>query len=111
MYRISNLIEDAFRKNLRLAEQRRVAFDFDFPDPTLRIEHPSLLKEPLSTQLPLAVERAKSRVSFKVTRDGILIRDDGIPLTPNQVKDLSTDDAVTVKSRVGFGTEVRIKYL
>jgi len=110
MYRISAIIEDAFREYLPLAEKRRVGFDIDFPDPTLRVERPSVVRKPLFEQLPLAIKRANRRVSLAVTRTGVLIRDDGVALSPASAKELSSDENVTVKSRVGFGTEVRISF-
>lgn len=110
MYRISAIIEDAFREFLPLAEKRRVGFDIDFPDPTLRVERPSLVRNPLNEQLELAIKRAEKRVSLAVTKAGIVIRDDGVALSPSEVRELSGAENVSVKSRVGFGTEVRIKF-
>lgn len=110
MYRISAIIEDAFREFLPLAEKRRIGFDIDFPDPTIRISRPSIVRTPLFKQLPLAIERAQKHVSFAVKKSEIIIRDDGIALTPAATKELSSNENVTVKSRVGFGTEVRIKF-
>ena len=111
MYRISAIIEDAFREYLPLAEKRRVGFDIDFPDPTLRVERPSLVRKPLFEQLPLAIKRASKRVSLTVMRTGIVIRDDGVALSPAAVRELAGElENVTVKSRVGFGTEIRIKF-
>ena len=76
MYRISAIIEDAFRE-----------------------------------YLPLAIKRAQRRVSLAVTRAGIVIRDDGVALSPAAARELAGElENVTVKSRVGFGTEVRIKF-
>lgn len=109
MYRISAIIEEAFARFLPLAEKRGVGFDIDFPDPTMRIARPSLVRKPLFEQLPLAVERAEKRVSLAVTRTGVIIRDDGVALSPVAVKELCSDENVLVKSRVGFGTEVKIK--
>lgn len=111
MYRISAIIEDAFREYLPLAEKRRVGFDIDFPDPTIRVERPSLVRGPLNEQLPLAIKRAQRRVSLAVTKAGIVIRDDGVALSPAAARELAGElENVTAKSRVGFGTEVRIKF-
>ena len=87
-----------------------MGFDLDFPDPTLRVERPSLVRNPLNEQLKLAIERAEKRVSLAVSRAGIVIRDDGVALSPSEVRELSGAENVSVKSRVGFGTEVRIKF-
>ena len=111
MYRISAIIEEAFSEFLPLAEKRGVGFDIDFPDPTLRVERPSLVRKPLSEQLPLAVKRASKKVSLTVTRTGVIIRDDGVALSPAETRELVSDfENVSAKSRVGFGTEIRIKF-
>ncbi len=110
MYRISAIIEEAFSQFLPLAEKRRVGFDIDFPDPTMRVDRPSLVRKPLFEQLPLSLERAQKQVSLSVTKTGLIIRDDGVPLTPANAKKLAKQENVVVKSRVGFGTEVRIKF-
>ena len=64
----------------------------------------------MNEQLKLAIERAAKRVSLAVSRAGIVIRDDGVALSPSEVRELSGAENVSVKSRVGFGTEVRIKF-
>ena len=88
-----------------------MGFDIDFPDPTLRVERPSMVRKPLFEQLPLAIERAQRRVSLAVTRTGVVIRDDGVALSPATVRELVGElENVTAKSRVGFGTEIRIKF-
>lgn len=110
MYRISAIIEEAFSTFLPIAEKRRVGFDIDFPDPTLRVDRPSLVRKPLFEQLPLAINRAEKRVSLSVTGTGVIIRDDGIALSPDASRRLAEQENVTVKSRVGFGTEVRIRF-
>lgn len=95
---------------MSLAEKCGVGFDLDFPDPTIRVERPSLVRKPLGEQLPLAIKRASRRVSLAVTRDAVVIRDDGVALSPAAVKELVSSENVTAKSRVGFGTEIKIKF-
>lgn len=111
MYRISAIIEEAFREFLPLAEKREVGFDLDFPDPTLRVERPSLVRKPLLALLPQAVERAERKVSLAVTKTAVVICDDGVALSPSAVRELvSGFENVKAKSRVGFGTEVKILF-
>ena len=110
MYRISAIIEEAFSSNLRLAEKCGVGFDLDFPDPTLRVERPSLIRTPLLTFLPEAVKRAEKKVSLSVSRGAVVIRDDGVALSPAQIREMNPFEHVLIKSRVGFGTEIRIKF-
>lgn len=109
MYKISAIIEDAFRNALPLAEKLRIGLDIDFPDPTMRIERPSLLKNPLNEHLELAIRRAKKRVSIVVSRVSVVIRDDGVALTPDMIREITDAENISIKSRVGFGTEVKIK--
>ena len=110
MYRISAIIEAAFSEFLLRAEKRGVGLDLDFPDPTMRVERPSLIRGPLNEQLALAVKRAEKKVSLEVEKNVIIIRDDGVALTPQQTRELETFENVKARSRVGFGTEVRIAF-
>ena len=110
MYRLSAIIEEIFNKYAKLAEKRGVSFDLDFPDMTKRIERPSLVRRPLEVLLPGAIERAVKKVSLKVFPDYIQIRDDGVALLPSVLDEIRGGfENVLVKSRVGFGTEIRIK--
>lgn len=110
MYRISAIIEEAFSANLKLAEKHGIGFDIDFPDPTLRIDRPSLVRTPLNKFLPEAMKRAQKKVSLGVSKREVVIRDDGVALSPTAIKEMNEFDNVTIKSRVGFGTEIRIKF-
>ncbi len=84
-------------------------FNLDFPDVTRRIERPSLVRKPLDVFLAEAVERAEREVSLVVAKDCVAVRDDGVALAPAKVKEMSEGfENVKIRSRVGFGTEVKI---
>lgn len=110
MYRLSAIIEEIYQKYARLAEKRNIRFNLDFPDITRRIERPSIVRRPLEAMMPDAVKRAQKEVSLVVQKDCIVVRDDGIALAPSVVREMCGEfENVSAKSRVGFGTEIRIK--
>ncbi|MBQ3293867.1 hypothetical protein IJG96_01920 [Candidatus Saccharibacteria bacterium] len=111
MYRLSTIIEEVYQKYFLKAEKRGVRFNLDFPDVTRRIERPSLVRKPLDVFLADAIGRAQKEVSLEVTRDAVVVKDDGVALTPARVKEMSDGfENVKIKSRVGFGTEVKIGF-
>ena len=60
--------------------------------------------------MPGVVARAQKEVSLIVQEDYVVVRDDGVALAPSVTKELSEGfENVTIKSRVGFGTEISIK--
>lgn len=110
MYRLSTIIEEVYQKYAKLAEKRGVRFNLDFPDMTRRIERPSLVRKPLEEFMPEVLNRAEREVSLFVTKDAVAVRDDGVALMPETLKRMcEAFDNVAVKSRVGFGTEIKIK--
>ena len=115
MYRLSTIIEGAFGACLELAEACGVALDLDFPDPTKRVERPSKIRQALEKNLQAAVERAAQTVILSVKPGWLSIKDDGEVLTPAELAEIQTgaDEPsagdVEAKSRVGFGTEVKIR--
>lgn len=110
MYRLSVIIEEVFRKYLPLAEKRKVALNLDFPDVTKRIERPSRVRGPLDALVGAALRRAKKSVSIVVEKSGVRIVDDGEALTPAELAEIREPDHIAAKSRVGFGTEVLVKF-
>lgn len=108
MYRLSAVIEEMFSKYLPVAEKRGVRFNLDFPDSTRRIGRIFTVKKLLDEHLALAIKRAQHEVSLKVLDEAISIRDDGVALSPAQIAEIQDDELIKIKSRVGFGTDVRI---
>ena len=110
MYRLSAIIEEVFKTYLPVAEKRKVALNLDFPDPTKRIDSPSKVKVPLETELEAAILRARKEVSLLVRKNYVMIKDDGEVLSSAQLEKITTLENVEAKTRVGFGTEVKIKF-
>lgn len=111
MYRLSTIIEEIYQKYALVAEKRGVRFNLDFPDLTRRIERPSLVRKPLEALMAGAVARAQKEVSLAVMKDCVVVKDDGVALTPAAVRELGAEfENVSAKSRVGFGTEIKIRF-
>ena len=110
MYRLSAIIEEIYQEYARRAEKRGLRFNLDFPDITRRIERPSMVRRPLQALMPGVLERAQKEVSLAVQKDCVVVRDDGVSLPPSVTQAMRGDfENVVIKSRVGFGTEIRIK--
>lgn len=110
MYRLSTIIEEVFKKYLGVAEKQGVMLNLDFPDATKRIERPSRVRGPLDRYVGEALERAKRNVSIIVKRNGVVVTDDGRALTPSELSEIREPEHIEAKSRVGFGTEVLIRF-
>ncbi|MBR2695593.1 hypothetical protein IKE86_01640 [Candidatus Saccharibacteria bacterium] len=109
MYRLSKIIEELYQKYFLKAEKRGVRFNLDFPDVTRRIDRPSVVRKPLDLFVDGAIGRAEKEVSLSVAKDAVIVRDDGVALSPATVAEMSSEfDNIRVRSRVGFGTEVKI---
>ncbi|MBQ7802515.1 hypothetical protein IJ380_01455 [Candidatus Saccharibacteria bacterium] len=108
MYRLSTIIEEVYRTFLPLAEKKKISFNLDFPDPTKRVERPSLVKNPLLENTEAAILRAKKSVSIVVKKNSVVVSDDGEVLPTAKLKEIREAENIKAKSRVGFGTEVEI---
>ncbi len=109
MYKLSVIIEEAFRECLPLAEKRGVMLNLDFMDVTKRIARPSRVRGALAELTKGAIERAKQSVTIKVDYDEIMITDDGRALRGAELDEITKDGHISAKSRVGFGTEITIQ--
>ena len=113
MYRLSLVINEIYKKYLPEAIKAGVTLNLDFKDPTLRVESPSRVKKHLEEHVPKAILRVSENrggeVLISVLKNGVEIRDTGTTLSPEVIKLLSGKH-VEVKSRVGFGTRVLIKF-
>lgn len=108
MHRLSLIIGEIYRKYLPLAEQGQITLNLDFADSTTTVDEANQLKTELDEHLHSALKRApRGEVSIKVTREAIVIHDSGTTLSA-PARALLSHGRVTVKSRVGFGTDVYI---
>lgn len=110
MYRLSLIIGEVYNKYLPLAEKGQITLNLDFPDATTTVDDEQLQVE-LDQQLSSAFQRApRGEVSIRVTAEAIIIHDSGTTLSVPACKLLS-HGRISVKSRVGFGTDVYISLL
>ncbi len=117
MYRLSLVINEIYNKYLPEAMKAGISFNLDFPDTTLRIKSPSRVKKSLDEHVGKAISRTakssddkiKGEVKISVSKGGIEVRDTGTTLSPATIALLSSD-RVEIKSRVGFGTRILIKF-
>lgn len=114
MNKFSQVIHNLYNKFLPIAEQSGIELNLDYSDPaTLDIDVETddpELKTQLEEELKNAITRANSgSVKLKVTKGGITISDTGTILSHPLCEALS-HGRVSVKSRVGFGTNVDIAF-
>lgn len=109
MYRLSIIIGEIYNKYLPLAEKNGVSLSLDYPDTTAEITNPEELKADLEKHLDSALSRSeRGQITIAARRDYILISDTGTVLSQPVCKLLS-NSRIEVKSRVGFGTTVKIR--
>lgn len=108
MYQLSLIIGEVYRKYLPLAEQKGVSLSLDYPDTTSTIADPEEVKADLDRQLSAALDRSdQNRITITARRDYITIADSGTTLS-KPICELLSSERVSVKSRVGFGTTIKI---
>lgn len=108
MYRLSLIISEIYNKYLPLAEKNGIALNLDFADTTATIADPDELKKSLDQHLESALSRTeRGEISIAVTSTEISITDSGTILS-RPLCALLSNDRISVRSRVGFGTTVRI---
>lgn len=106
MYRLSLIISEIYNKYLPLADKSRIQLDLDFPDTTQNVSDPDQLKQELDQKLDSLIKNSKgNHIAINVDSNAITLTDDATTLSPTLCKLLS-NQRVTVKSRVGFGTTI-----
>lgn len=112
MNKFSQTIHNLYNKILPIAEQSGVEFDLDYSDPAtiefdVETDDPELKAE-LEEELKNAITRTNSgSIKLKVANGAISITDTGTILSRPLCESLS-HGRVSVKSRVGFGTNINI---
>lgn len=110
MKRLSTIIEQLYQRYLPEIGKNHIIFDLDFADTTITISDPERLEMDLSRNLRDAIARAKNaKLSVVIKKDHIEIKDEGKILSKSACN-LLCKEFVTVKSRVGFGNTVIIRY-
>lgn len=112
MNKFSQTIHNLYNKILPIAEQSGVELDLDYSDPAtiefdVETDDPELKAE-LEKELKNAITRTNSgSIKLKVANGAISITDTGTILSRPLCESLS-HGRVSVKSRVGFGTNINI---
>ncbi len=108
MYHLSLIISEIYNKFLPLAEQNGIQLDLDVVDSTVIAKELSGIQEDVEKALSETISRSdKGKISIKVNRQEIIISDTGTTLS-HALCSLLSSKYVDVKSRVGFGTTIRI---
>ena len=108
MYRLSLIISEIYNKYLPLAEQDGIVLNLDFSDTTKEISDPDRIKQFLDEHLDSTLKRSdRGEVTIGVDHEAITITDTATVLSPTACALLS-NRFISVTSRVGFGTTIRI---
>lgn len=108
MYRLSLIISEIYNKYLPLAEKDGIILNLDFSDTTKEISDPDRVKQFLDEHLESTLKRSdKGEVTIGVDREAITITDSATTLS-HAACALLSNRFIDVKSRVGFGTTIRI---
>lgn len=111
MYRLSLIISEIYNKYLPLAEKGNISLNLDFSDTTKTVDEPEAIKADLEKHLSSALNRSdRGEISISVEQDAIVVTDSGTILS-KPIRALLSKGRVSVASRVGFGTTVRISLL
>lgn len=108
MYHLSLIISEIYNKFLPLAEKNGIQLDLDVVDSSVIAKELSGIQEDVEKALSETINRSdKGKISIKVNRQEIIISDTGTTLS-HSLCSLLSSKYVDVKSRVGFGTTIRI---
>jgi len=108
MYRLSLIISEIYNKYLPLAEKEGIVLNLDFSDTTKEIPDSDRVKKFLDEQLESTLKNSDhGEVTISVDKEAITVTDTATTLSPSACALLS-NRYIDVKSRVGFGTTVRI---
>lgn len=110
MYRLSIIIDEIYLKYLPLAEKMGITLNLDFPDPTVKTDKTDKVRKELDKSMKSALSRTiKGEIKIEVKKGKITVTDSGTTLSKEACAVLSNEH-VTVKSKVGFGTTVTIAF-
>lgn len=109
MHRLSSVIGEIYNKYLPLFENTQVQLNLDFPNTTQEVSDPEEVKANLDAQLQSALSRTKKGNITIAVRDHAIIISDSDTVLSKPVCALLSNAHTEVKSRVGFGTTIKIK--
>jgi len=110
MAHLSEIIQKTYHKYSPIIEKAGVKFNLDFPDTTLTLGDDSHVAKALDKTMQSAVSRTRDGViNITVRKNQIVVEDTGTILSKTACE-LFTTEHIKVKSRVGFGTKVTIKW-
>ena len=110
MYRLSVIINDIYLKYLSPASKLGLTLNLDFPDTTIKVDDGERIKKDVEKSVRNMVDKSnKGDITIMVRKNKIVISDTGTVLSKAACA-LFTNDHISVKSRVGFGTEVTITF-
>lgn len=110
MEKISDSISNICKKYLPKFKEASITFDLDFPDTTITVENKAKIEKDIEKTIKSAISRTKNgQIKLTVKKGEIVITDTGTTIDKTTCKKLCTEH-ITIKSRVGFGTTVTIKF-
>lgn len=108
MERLSTTIQKLYQTYAPELARKKVSFNLDFPDTTLKIPKDSMVPKLLRKELAAAAKRTlKGSIDLTVKSDKIILKDTGTPLAKSAIEKLNAEN-ISAKSRVGFGNEIVI---
>jgi len=111
MSNFSLTISEIYNRFLPLAEQNGISLNLDIVDSDIIAEELANVKTDIEQAISTAIDRSKQgKISIQVKRGEITISDTGTTLSRPLCDLLSRNRKhVSVTSRVGFGTKVKIQ--
>ena len=110
MYRLSIIIDEIYLKYLAPAKKLGLTLNLDFPDTTIKVEDGERIKNDVEKSVRKMVDKSyRGDITIAVRKGKIVITDTGTVLSKAACA-LISNDYISVKSRVGFGTEVTINF-
>jgi len=109
MSNFSLTISEIYNHFLPLATENGISLNLDFVDSDIITEELTNVKTDIEQAISAAIDRSKQgEISIQVRRNEIIISDTGTTLS-RPLCELLSGKHITISSRVGFGTKVKIE--
>jgi signal transduction histidine kinase len=110
MAKVSEIVSKICKKYMPRIREVGISFDLDFPDTTITIENHERVEKDLDRSMKSAIKRTPNgHITLSIKKGEIIISDTGTVVDKTTCKKYTTEHFI-VKSRVGFGTTVTIKF-